>query len=129
MIEGIVKNILMKGIDKYAEKHKVPSDNIQIKVIVNQSDKVIYSIYINFRHIEDVTFLNIMHKKIDFLGYESVANPFMSKSIKEFSKEVDDIDVKCFIIKRNGGIVILFYKWTKFVKSLTLREHIVNMGV
>ena len=100
MIEGIVKKIMVGGIEKYAKLHNVQPEMVQIKVVNNENGTVFYKICNNFKEVESATFLQIMNKKMDLFGYESMSNPFMKKALVSYADETND-DVKnvsCFIL-------------------------------
>ena len=89
MVEGIVKKIMMTGINKYAETYGTSNENVQIKVTDDIDGNVIYTMCNDFKDVEQVTFLNIMDKRMDFFGYESIASPFLKKSLVNFANEVN----------------------------------------
>ena len=111
MVQAIVKKIMSKGIRKYAKVYEVPENEIQIKVTNDADGYVFYTICMNFKEKERVTFLQIMDAKIDLLGYQQLANPFMKKSIEMYAKETDDeIENVCsFIMIVRENIGLAFY--------------------
>ena len=131
MIEGIVKKIMVGGIDKYAKLHNVQPEMVQIKVVNNENGTVFYKICNNFKEVESATFLQIMNKKMDLFGYESMSNPFMKKALVSYADETND-DVKnvsCFILKRNDNIQIAFYNGFKNGKITALKNLLREMGL
>ena len=85
MVEGIVKKIMNTGINKYAKAYEVPSNVVQIKVTNDPNGTVFYTMCNNFKEVERVSFLQIMDKKMDIFQYESLANPFLKKSLQLFA--------------------------------------------
>ena len=130
MIESTIKGIMTTGINKYAKSMCVAPERVQIKVTDNENGNVFYEICDNFKAIEKVTFLNIMDKKMDLFGYESMSSPFMKKSLISFSNENDaDIkDVSVFIFKHQNTIALAFYDKYKNIKTIPLSKHLEGIG-
>ena len=82
MVEAIVKKIMTTGITKYAKVYNVPAEQVQIKVTNDPNGTVFYTMCNNFKAIENVSFLQIMDKKMDIFQYEALANPFLKKSLE-----------------------------------------------
>lgn len=131
MVEGIVKKIMNTGISKYANIYKVPTDKIQIKVTDDPSGTVFYTICNNFKEVEKISFLQIMDKKMDIFQYESLANPFLKKSLQLYAKESNDeiLNVCSFIMKVNNNIGLAFYNGYKNGKSISLGKHLAELGL
>jgi hypothetical protein len=131
MVQAIVKKIMSKGIKKYAKVYEVPENEIQIKVTNDADGYVFYTICKNFKETERVTFLQIMDAKIDLLGYQQLANPFMKKSIEMYAKDTDDeIENVCsfiMIVKENIGLA--FYNKYKCGKTIALSKHLEELGL
>lgn len=131
MVQAIVKKIMSKGIRKYAKVYKVPENEIQIKVTNDADGYVFYTICMNFKEKERVTFLQIMDAKIDLLGYQQLANPFMKKSIEMYAKDTDDeIENVCsFIMIVRENIGLAFYNKYKCGKTIALSKHLEELGL
>jgi len=131
MVHAIVKKIMVKGIKKYAKVYNVPENEVQIKVINDVDGYVFYTICIKFQEKERVTFLQIMDSRIDLLGYQQIANPFMKKSLEMYAKDKkDSIDNVCsFIMKVQENIGLAFYNGYKNGKSISLEKHLTELGL
>jgi len=131
MVHAIVKKIMVKGIKKYAKVYNVPENEVQIKVINDVDGYVFYTICIKFQEKERVTFLQIMDSRIDLLGYQQIANPFMKKSLEMYAKDTEDsIDNVCsFIMKVQENIGLAFYNGYKNGKSISLEKHLTELGL
>lgn len=131
MVQAIVKKIMVKGIKKYAKVYNVPENEVQIKVINNVDGYVFYTICVKFQEKERVTFLQIMDSRIDLLGYQQIANPFMKKSLEMYAKDTEDsIDNVCsFIMKVQENIGLAFYNGYKNGKSISLEKHLTELGL
>lgn len=131
MIEGIVKKIMLTGLTKYAKIYDVQVDRIQIKVTDNSEKYVNYEICKDFKAVEKVRFLQIMDKKMDLLGYESMASPFLKKSLIDFSKESEDEieNISCFILKHKETIGLSFYGGFLNKKNILLNKFLAELGM
>lgn len=131
MIEGIVKKIMMTGINKYAKAYETSNDNVQIKVTDDENGNVFYTMCKDFKDVEGVTFLNIMDKKIDFLGYEGLASPFLKKTLGIFAEEAgcEVSKVNCFIIKHKETVGLAFYNQFKSGKNILLGKQLAELGL
>jgi hypothetical protein len=131
MVESIVKKIMLKGIKKYAKVYDVPENEVQIKVTDNAEGHVFYTICVKFQEKERVTFLQIMDARIDLLGYQQIANPFMKKSIQMYANDTnDEIENVCsFIINVKENIGLAFYNKFKCGKTISLGKHLAELGI
>ncbi len=132
MVEGIVKKIMTTGITKYAKAYGVPANEVQIKVTNNPNGTVIYTMCKQFKAVEEVSFLQIMDKKMDLFQYEALASPVMKQSLEIYAKDTeDDVQNVCsFIMQVNGNnIGIAFYNGYKNGKNVTLAKYLSDLGM
>ena len=136
MVQGIVKKIMLTGLTKYAKIYDVPVGEVQIKVTNDTNGTVNYEICVQNNVVEKVRFINIMDKRIDFLGYESIANPFLKKSLQMHSKETEDeLENVCshiiMYLDANGvsQIGLQFFNGNKKNKSISLTKHLAELGI
>jgi hypothetical protein len=132
MVEGIVKKIMTTGINKYAKLYNIPVDKVQIKVTDDPTGTVIYTMCNNFKEVENVSFLQIMNKRMDIFQYEALANPFLKKSLELYSKDTDDdvLNVCSFIMQvNNNNIGLAFYNKYKNGKNISLGKHLRELGL
>ena len=131
MVEGIVKKIMMTGINKYAKKYETSNDDVQIKVTDDIDGNVFYTMCNDFKDVEEVSFLNIMDKRMDLFGYEGLASPFLKKALAIFSNEADyEISkVSCYIMKHKETVGLAFYNERKNVKNILLAKQLEVLGI
>lgn len=131
MVEGIVKKIMMTGINKYAKAYETSNDNVQIKVTDDIDGNVFYTMCNDFQDVEQVSFLNIMDKRMDFFGYEGLASPFLKKTLTIFAQEseCDVSKVRCFIMKHKETIGLAFYIGNKNGKNIILSKQLEQLGI
>ncbi len=131
MVEGIVKKIMTTGIVKYAKAYDVPANEVQIKVTNNPNGTVIYTMCKQFKEVEQVSFLQIMDKKMDLFQYEALASPVMKQSLEIYAKETnDDVQNVCsFIMQVQNNIGIAFYNGYKNGKNISLAKYLSEIGM
>ena len=131
MIEGIVKDIMLKGLNKYAGINETTVEKIQIKVSNNIEGTVFYDICKDFKTTERVLFVNIMDKKMDILGYSSFVNPKLKEFLIDFAEEnsFELEKVCCFILKHNDLIFLSFYYGVKNIKNIPLTKYLAEKGL
>jgi hypothetical protein len=131
MVEGIVKKIMTTGITKYAKAYGVPANEVQIKVTDNPNGTVIYTMCKQFKEVEQVSFLQIMDKKMDLFQYEALANPYLKKSLEIYAKDTnDDIQNVCsFIMQVQNNIGLAFYNGYKNGKNVSLAKELSGLGL
>lgn len=132
MIEGIVKKIMMTGINKYAKVYDVEPKNIQILVKDDPDGSVTFTICKEFKVQEEVTFLQIMDKKMDIFQYESLASPYLKKSLEMYSQDTNDVltNVCCFIMMPvENQIGLAFYNGYKNGKNVSLAKFLQELGL
>jgi len=132
MVEAIVKKIMTTGITKYAKAYNVPPEQVQIKVTNDPNGTVFYTMCNNFKAIENVSFLQIMDKKMDIFQYEALANPFLKKSLELYANDTNDdvLNVCSFIMKVNtNNIGLSFYNGYKNGKNISLGKHLGELGL
>lgn len=131
MVEGIVKKIMTAGITKYAKAYEVPVNEVQIKVTNNPNGTVIYTMCKQFKEVEQVSFLQIMDKKMDLFQYEALANPYLKKSLEMYASDTDDDiqNVCTFIMQVQNNIGLAFYNGYKNGKNVSLAKELSGLGL
>jgi len=131
MVEGIVKKIMTTGIVKYAKAYGVPANEVQIKVTDNPNGTVLYTICKQFKEVEQVSFLQIMDKKMDLFQYEALANPYLKKSLEIYAQQTNDdvVNVCTFIMQVQNNIGLAFYNGYKNGKNVSLAKELAELGL
>lgn len=131
MIEGIVKGIMLTGLNKYSVLYNVPLEDIQIKVSNDIEGTVFYDVCNKFKTVERVKFINIMDKKMDLFGYGSIASPFLKDSLVKFANESNfELEkVCCFVLSHNQVLFLSFYNDFKNIKTIPLKKYLSEIGI
>ena len=120
------KNVMINAIKRYAEINETENTKTQILICTDNPECLpTYKICKNFKPINEVSFNELLNKKIDFLGREQIATPFIKNCLKRITNEqkcnYDHVNV--LIYGKNNEVddvdICLFIE-TKPVKHLTL---------
>ena len=128
MIFGKTQKIMKTGIAKYSKEFETTNENTQILVRADEGDGVSYTMCNNWKPINEVSFKDIMDVRVDLLGFEMMASPFLRKSVDMYSKYYEALDSKInlFIFDKVGVAV---YEGTKFKETLTLEKQFERLGI
>ena len=106
--------IMKKAIQNFASKYEV--DVTKSSILISTKDKESanpnYLLLINNIPKGEVTFNEILNVKIDFLGREVIATPFIANSIKRLAREnkceVLDVNVLVYTQSQNAEEMLLY---------------------
>jgi hypothetical protein len=128
MIEAITKKIMIGGLEKYASE--LNNDNVQIRISLN-NEIVKYEISESWQPTKEISFRDILNKKLDILGYEQLASPVMEKSIKYYSElfEENEDKISVFLFKHKDSIALAVYNDLQNVKVTSLSKHFQKIGM
>ena len=129
MIFEKTQKIMNTGIGKYSRINEVTEEQTQILVKAEESENVSYSICKEWKPLESVTFKQIMDVRVDILGFEMLASPFLRKSVDMYSKYYESDDVNLFIFKKDGKLGIAVYEKNNFKEILTLEKQFERLGI
>jgi len=131
MVEQITSKIMLGGICKYANLYQAEEKEVQIRVTKDQNSGLNYEICQDWQPKEKVTFKDILNKKIDILGYEQLATPFLIKSIDLYKKEfsLEDEKTSIFLFNRNNKVGLAVFEEKKNLKLITLSKHFEQLGL
>lgn len=129
MVFGITQKIFNTGLLKFSKIENVELEKTQIHITMDDEGNLTYKTAIDYVPKETVTFLQIMDKKMDLLGYKALSTPVIQNSIiifcNEFKIMLENISV--FVTNQNGILYLMIYDEKKFVKHITLKQHLSNM--
>ena len=131
MILGKTQKIMKTGILKYSKEFKTTKDNTQILVRADEGDGVNYTMCNNWKPKNEVSFKDIMDVRVDLLGFEMMASPFLRKSVDMYSKYYDtsNSQINLFIFEKSDKIGVAVYEGTKFKETLTLEKQFERLGI
>jgi hypothetical protein len=131
MIFGKTQKIMKTGILKYSKEFETTKDNTQILVRADEGDGVNYTMCNNWKPKNEVSFKDIMDVRVDLLGFEMMASPFLRKSVDMYSKYYDtsNSQINLFIFEKSDKIGVAVYEGTKFKETLTLEKQFERLGI
>jgi hypothetical protein len=132
MVEQITTKIMTGGIEKYSKNYGLETKQVQIRISKNlEKGALKYEICKSWNPQEEVSFKDILNKKIDILGYEAMATPFLIKSIELYEKEFDvsQENISVILFLNGKKINLAVYDKIKNIKLVTLSKHFECLGM
>lgn len=107
------KDVMISAIKRYAEKNEVSNTDSQLIIFTDDNDNMIpkYKVLKQFKPLYEVTFNELLNKKIDFLQREAIITPFIQRSIGRLAKE-NDVSPE--------SIVVMIHSKDNLVKDINL---------
>ena len=130
-VQKITEEIMVNAINRFAKDNGVNSVNVQLMIKASDEDcSPRYQLLINNRYQQDLTFNEILNVKLDFLGREIIARPFIASSLRRLRREhpCDYQDVNILIYKakeEHTNPSLYFFEGTKAVKKIGM-DYIFN---
>tara|TARA_Y100001937_G_scaffold114117_2_gene163515 strand:+ start:8290 stop:8697 length:408 start_codon:yes stop_codon:yes gene_type:complete len=123
-IENQTKKVMLNAITNYAKEYSV--EEVELQLMIKSSDNEgtpMYQVLVNNKVKKQVTFNEILNVKIDFLGREVIATPFIKGSLRKLQREhnCNFEDINILIYKRESDKskpFLYFFEGTKAVKPI-----------
>jgi hypothetical protein len=135
-IQSEFSKIVIKCINKYAKDNKLSPDNVQLRLGLNEEGNT-YNIMVDYAPKKQMTIMEVLDVRIDFLGYSKLVPPFIAKSLIRFadrlkkSEEIElDVEVICVkdVNEKGKEIINLFlYKGGQYIETIEF-EDLFNEG-
>lgn len=131
MIFQKTQKIMNTGIAKYSRINEVTEEQTQILVKAEGEDKVNYTICSEWKPKQSVSFKEIMDVRVDLLGFEMLASPFLRKSVDMYSNyyKTNSNDMNLFIFKKDSKLGLAVYEKNNFKEILTLEKQFERLGI
>lgn len=131
MIFSKTQKIMKTGIAKYSKLLEATKEDTQILVKSDEADGVNYLMCNKWNPKQKVSFKDIMDVKVDLLGFEGLASPFLRKSIDMYAKYYNALpeEMSLFIFERSGKIGIAIYQKTSFKETISLEKQFERLGL
>lgn len=130
MIIGKTQKIMKKGINKYS-KH-LDLDNEDTQILINSSgDGLTYKMCGKWNPKMKVSFKDIMDVKVDLLGFENLASPFLAKSVEMYANKYETSldNINLFLFEKNNKIGVAVYFKEVFKETLSLDRQFERLGL
>ena len=113
------KDVMRNALKRLSDKNNCDAKNIQLVIKFN-GERVLYSYMKDYQKISDLTFNEILNVKLDFLGREFLATPFITNTIKKLMRESNckykEVNVLAYL-RGKVGYKPLFLCWYETYKS------------
>lgn len=129
MIQAKVKKIMLNGIRKYAILQNTNPQDTQIKITKKGKGQLLYEICKEFKPQYEVSFLDILDKKLDVLQFERLATPYLEMSITHFEDMYNSKKISVFLSDIKGNVVLSVFDEYANVKNVSLKEHFSHLGI
>jgi len=124
-IQKTTSNIMLTAIKNFAKEFEVEETKTQL--MINASDDnctPIYKVLVDNKVKKQVTFNEILNVKLDFLGREIIASPFIASSLRKLRREqgcgFEDLSILIYKQKDEQTIPNLyFFEGVKPIKPIT----------
>ena len=131
MIFGKTQKIMKTGISKYSKQFNTAKENTQILVKADSGEGVNYTMCDSWKPKNEVSFKDIMDVRVDLLGFEMMASPFLRKSVDMYANyyDVPNSHINIFIFEKNDKVGVAVYEHTTFKETLTLEKQFERLGI
>jgi len=124
-IQKTTSDIMLNAIKNFSKEYGVAETQTQL--MIKASDEQCtptYRVLVDNKVKKDVTFNQILNVKLDFLGRELIATPFISSSLRKLRREqgcgYEDVSVLIYKQKEEQTIPNLyFFEGVKPIKPIT----------
>jgi hypothetical protein len=123
-LETQTKKIMKDAIERYASENDVSKERIQLLIYTDNPDlEPKYKVLKDNKELKQVTFNEILNVKLDFLGREFLATPFITATIKRLMRESNceykEVNVLIYQTDKNDDVNLFFFVGTKPEKPIT----------
>lgn len=124
-IQKTTSNIMLNAIKNFSKEFEVEETKTQL--MINASDEnctPIYKVLVDNKVKKQVTFNEILNVKLDFLGREIIASPFIASSLRKLRREqgcgFEELNILIYKQKEEQQIPNLyFFEGSKPIKPIT----------
>jgi hypothetical protein len=104
MIIGQFRSAVLKCIQAYAKKHSKTEDQVQLLLSLQDDGTDKYQICFDCKPQMEVSFLDVLGVKIDFMGRSLIVPPFIVKALHRLAKEngIHESKVSVMIIRKGS---------------------------
>jgi hypothetical protein len=124
-IQKTTSNIMLNAIKNFSKEFEVAETETQLMINASDEDCApIYKVLVNNKVKKQVTFNQILNVKLDFLGREIIATPFIASSLRKLRREqgcgYEDLSILIYKQKEDQTTPNLyFFEGVKPIKPIT----------
>ena len=125
-IQKSTKEIMLNAITNFSKEFGVSTTETQLMIKAGDSNcSPQYQVLLKNKVIREVTFNEILNVKLDFLGREMIASPFIASSLRKLRNEhecdFEDLSVLIYKTKEEQTSPnMYFFQGYKPVKPITM---------
>jgi hypothetical protein len=124
-IQKTTSNIMLNAIKNFSKEFEVEETKTQLMIKASDENCTpIYKVLVDNKVKKQVTFNEILNVKLDFLGREIIATPFIASSLRKLRREqgcgYEDLNILIYKQKDEQQIPNLyFFEGVKPIKPIT----------
>jgi hypothetical protein len=132
-IQKSTEEIMITAINNFSTEFGVKSTETQLMIQSSDEDGTPrYLVLKNNKVVREVTFNEILNVKLDFLGREIIASPFIAGAIRKLSREesvpINSINVLIYKQKEEQESPSMYcFSESKPIKPMTIKDIFVDM--
>lgn len=125
-LQKSTKDIMLSAINNFSKEFEVETTKTQLMIKASDENCTPkYQVLLNNKVVRDVTFNEILNLKIDFLGREIIASPFIASSLRKLRNEHEcgweELNVLIYKQKEEQDSPnMYFFQGSKPVKPITM---------
>jgi hypothetical protein len=125
-LQKSTKGIMLSAINNFSKEFEVETTKTQLMIKASDENCTPkYQLLLNNKVVRDVTFNEILNLKIDFLGREMIATPFIASSLRKLRNEHEcgweEINVLIYKEKQEQDFPnMYFFQGSKPIKPITM---------
>lgn len=119
------------GINKYSKVFQTDANSTQILIKTNETEEVSYTMCNDWQPTLEVLFKDIMDVKVDLLGFEGLASPFLAKSVVMYAHKYESpiSNINLFIFEKDKKMGIAVYKNIDFKEAIPLEKQFERLNI
>ena len=123
-LETQTKKIMKDAIARFALENEVNKERIQLLIYTDNPDlEPRYKVLKDNKELKQVSFNELLNVKLDFLGREILATPFITATIKRLMRESNcewkEVNVLIYQTDKNDEVNLFFFIGTNPKKPIT----------
>jgi hypothetical protein len=133
-IQKTTSEIMLKAIKNFSKEYGVEETKTQLMIQASDEQcSPIYKVLVDNKVKKQVTFNQILNVKLDFLGREIIATPFISSSLRRLRREqgcgYEDVSVLIYKQRDEQEVPNLyFFEGIKPIKPITFEYLVGDMN-
>jgi len=131
-IQSETKKMMYKCCERYATSNKKSIDDIQLILgldVNDENEPNKYTICESYLPKKELSIMEVLGVKIDFLGYSKLAPPFILKSLIRFATDNEvDYEKICIMCvptrneKNKPDILLALYNGMEYIETITFSD-------